>query len=169
MSRYEPVPEQVTTMIDEVKDTKFMELAGSQIMTIFDTDKKMTGGRLVIARIKKMNDELKFFAMDDMGITYDYAIFIDKQVWDVLDDRDRERIIFHELCHCEVDFGKKNPYGIKDHEIQGFYAEAEYNADDERWSERVGLVAQSVHDPEAETPVPEGEQEVQKYGGVAQR
>lgn len=150
MSRYEPVPEQVVSLVDRIKDEKFPQLDGANFMTIFDMNKKMTGGRIVIARIKKMNDELKFFAMNDNGFTYDYAIFIDKVVWETLDERDKERIIFHELCHCEVDFDKKTPYNIKDHEIQGFYDEADYNSDDERWSERVGLIAQSVHDPNAE-------------------
>ncbi len=152
MSRYEPVPEQVVTLVDDVKDKEFPELDGAMFMSIFDMKKKAVGGRIVIARIKKMNDELKFFAMNDVGITYDYAIFIDKAVWDVLDERDKERVIFHELNHCEVDFDKKVPYGIKDHEIQGFYSEADYNADDNRWSERVSVIAQSVHDPEAEAP-----------------
>ena len=152
MSRYEPVPEQVNSLVEDVKSKEFPHLDGSMIMTIFDNKKKSVGGRIVIARIKKMNDELKFFAMNDMGLTYDYAIFIDRMVWDALDERDKERIIFHELCHCDVDFDKSSVYNVRDHEIQGFYDEADYNADDARWSERISVVAQSVHDPEAEVP-----------------
>lgn len=148
-TRYKPVPEQVNILVEEVKSEEFPQLDGANIMSVFDTKKKVSSGRIVIARIKKMNDELKFFAMDDMGITPDYVIFFDMEVWNALEHiRDKERIVYHELCHTEVDFDKTNPYGIKDHEIQGFYDEVSYNNDDERWSERVGLIAQSVHDPE---------------------
>lgn len=148
MSRYEPVPSDVESIVEEMKTKRFSNLDSAYIMVIFDNKKKVSNGRHVIARIKKMNDELKFFAMNDAGFTYDYAMFIDKNIWMVLDDRDKERIIFHELSHCEVDFEKSNPYGIKDHEIQGFYDEADYNIDDLRWSERIGVIATAVYDPE---------------------
>lgn len=148
--RFEPVPEQVVRLCEDVCLVKFPNLDGARIMYIFDTKRKVSGGRLTFARIKKLNDELKFLAMNDDGITYDYIVFIDKKIWDALEDPDRRRIIYHEFCHCEVDFEKLNPYGIRDHEIQGFYDEADYNADDPRWSERLSLIAESVYDPENE-------------------
>jgi predicted metallopeptidase len=148
MCRYEPVPVQVESVVDNVKENNFPNLMGANIMSIFDTKKKVQSGKISVARIKKTNDELKFFAMNNDGVTYDYMLFIDKAVFEVLSDRDKERVIYHELCHCDVNFDKKCQYGIKDHEIQGFYDEVDYNSDDSRWSERVADVADSVYDTE---------------------
>lgn len=148
MCRFEAVPEQVDTLVSKIKDDMFPQLEGARIMCIFDNKKKKAGGKLVIARIKKFNDELKFLAMNDLGITYDYAIFIDHQVWDNLVDRDKNRIIFHELLHTDVNYGKDDPWKLRDHEIQGFYDEIDYNADDPQWAERLFSIAESVHDKE---------------------
>lgn len=157
-TRYEEVGFQVEEMVERIAIDKFPELEGAHIKVIFDLKKKTKDGRIVVARIKKMNDELKFLAMTEEGLEYDYMIFIDKQVWDCLEDRDRERVIFHELCHTQVDTGKECPYNIKDHEIQGFHAETEYNADDPRWAERIHVICQSVHDPENNAPPSEKEE-----------
>lgn len=144
--RYEPVPENTIELCENVRLKNFINLDGARIMYIFDNKKKVSGGRIVIARIKKMNDEMKFFTMSDSGLTYDYCMFIDKSIWSELDKRDRQRIAFHEFCHCEVNMDKKNPYGIRDHEIQGFYDELDYNEDDSRWSERLGIISDSIYD-----------------------
>lgn len=146
--RFEAVPQQVIDLCEDIRLKYFINLDGSRTLYIFDTKKKVAGGRIVFAWIKKLNDELKFLAMNDAGITYDYVMFFNKDIWDALDDTDRRRIIYHEFCHTEVDFEKVNPYGIKDHEIQGFYSEADYNADDPRWAERISVIAASIYDPE---------------------
>jgi len=144
-TRYEVAPDWVTDIALDIKNDEFPHLDGANILVVMDTKKKLSGGRIVVARIKKMNDELKFFTMNDMGIEYDYVIFIDKIIFNELDQFDRKRIIYHELCHTDVDHEKKNPYGIKDHEIQGFYDEISYNEDDPRWSERVSEMASSIY------------------------
>jgi len=144
--RYEDAVDEVVNRVEGVKSEEFPNLDGANIMVVMDTQKKVSSGKYVIARIKKMNDELKFFTANDMGLTYDYVMFIDKVIFDALDTDDQRRVIYHELCHCEVDQSKKSPYGIKDHEIQGFYDEASYNEDDPRWSERVGDIAESIYD-----------------------
>ena len=146
--RYSPVDEQTQNMAHTILVTEFPHLVGANVLYVFDTKKKMSNGRIVVARIKKMNDEMKFLAMNTDGESYDYVMYIDKNIWDVLDERDKNRIIFHEFCHCDVDMDKKNPYGIKGHEVEGFYAEESFNNDDTRWAERVGLVAESVYDEE---------------------
>jgi hypothetical protein len=95
-----------------------------------------------------MNDELKFMAMNDSGMTYDYVMYIDKNVWYSLSEDDQKRVAFHEFCHCAVDFEKKNPYGLRGHAIETFYEEIENSKDDPYWRERVSNIAESVHDPE---------------------
>lgn len=147
--RYEPVSNDVVNFCEEVKNDNFEYLHNATILYVFDNKKKASKGRICIARIKTLNEELKFYAMNnEFGDTFDYAMFIDKQVWNVIKEIDRKRIIYHEFCHCDVNSEKTNVYGLKDHEIQGFYDEAIYNADDKHWHERVSVIAESVHDPE---------------------
>lgn len=146
--RFEDGPKDIYDIINKLIDERFPELEASKFIVLFDNKKRKAGGRYVIGRIKKTNDELKVLSLDDDGIAPDYIMFIDKNVYEVLDDKDKERVIFHELCHTEVNFDSDNQYRIKDHEIQSFYAEIEFNSDDQRWAERVGTIAESVYDPE---------------------
>lgn len=147
--RFEDVPQQINDFVETVKNDNFPELDAAIILVLFDTKKRKSGGRYVIGRIKKANDEVRVMAADSNGISPDYVMFLDKQIWDVLDDRDQERIVKHELYHCETNFeSDTNQYKICDHEIQTFYAEIEENQDDSRWVERVSVIAESVYDSE---------------------
>ena len=143
--RYEPVPSDVEKFCDNVRYARFPELEGINILYIFDNKKSTSNGKITIAKIKKMNDEMKFLAMANSGLTYEYAIYIDKSIWFNLTDSDKERVIFHEFCHCDVDFEKKNPYGLRGHEIEGFYDEIE-DDNDLKWKERVALIAEHVYE-----------------------
>jgi hypothetical protein len=145
--RFEDVTSDVERLVAKLIDEQFPALEGAVIKVLFDTKKRKAGGRYVIGRIKKANDEMKALAANEDGVPPDYVLFLDKNVWQVIDDRDKERVIFHELNHCEVKFDSENQYRIKDHEIQGFYSETDFNADDIRWSERLGAVAEHVYDP----------------------
>ncbi len=148
--RFEECDTSVYDSLHKIIGDSFPELEAAIFIVLFDNKKRKSGGRYVIGRIKKANDELKALSMDKDGVMPDYILFLDKTIYDVLDDRDKDRIIFHELCHTEVVIDSDNQYRIKDHEIQSFYAEIDYNNDDARWSERVSIIAESVYDPENE-------------------
>jgi len=145
--RFEDVTSDVEQNVQTIINDQFPALEGSVIKILYDTKKRKSAGRFIIARIKKANDEMKILAMNENGVPPDYIMFIDKQVFQELNDRDKERIIYHELCHCEVDFNSDNQYKIKDHEIQGFYSEIDYNKDDDRWAERISAIAESIYNP----------------------
>jgi hypothetical protein len=149
--RYEPVPQDVIDFCEKVKKDNFDHLIGANFLYVFDTKKKTANGAIVFARVKLLNDEMKFLAMDDDGITYDYIMYIDKNIWNALasdDHNERKRIIFHEFCHCVVDFEKKKPYGLRGHTIESFHEEIKDSQDDPFWKERISVVAESVYDPE---------------------
>ena len=158
--RFEAVPQQIVDFCENVRLNHFVHLDGARVMYVFDTKKTMKSGRVTFARIKKTSDELKYLSMNDDGTTYDYIMTFDKLLWDGFEEIDRKRLIYHEFCHCEVDFDKANPYCIKDHEIQGFYDEMIYNADDPRWVERLSVLADALYDPENEAPAPTDEEDV---------
>jgi len=143
--RYEPVGNDNINFCETIKDSYFPQLIGAEVMYVFDTKGKKSKGKYVCAWIKKMNDEMKFLSMTNDGKVYEYCIFIDKSIWQNLDDDDKKRVIYHEFCHTDVNHDKKNPYGIKDHEIQGFYDEQNVDFYDPRWNERIYLIAESIY------------------------
>jgi len=140
--RFEEATEDVYNLLHKIIDEHFVELRTAVFLVMFDLKKRVSKGKYVIARIKKTNDELKAFTMDDNGVPADYIMFIDKNIYTNIDERDKERIIFHELCHCDVG---EETFNIKDHEIQGFYAEIDFNSDDTRWSERLLTIADHLY------------------------
>lgn len=147
-TRFEDTPQDVIDFVSNVQEKYFPNLSTAIIKIFFDVKKRKSEGKFVLARIKKANDEIKILAMNDDGSMPDYLLFIDKNVWQNISDTDKEKLIYHEFCHCEVDFEKENPYMIKGHEIQTFYDEIEFVRDDPRWIERVGAIASHVYDPD---------------------
>jgi hypothetical protein len=152
MSRFEDAPMQTSGFVEKVASEHFPALHGALLKVMYDNKKRKSGGRFVFARIKKTNDELKAFAIDENGNPYDYVMFLDHLLWDALSEKDRERLVHHELCHCLVDPDSNDQFKIQDHEIQTFYAEIEFVRDDPRWLERVTAICESVYDPDAEVP-----------------
>ena len=151
MSRFEDAPLQVVEFVEKVVEDEFPALQTALFKVMFDTKKRKSGGRYVFARIKKTNDELKAFAVTEAGQPYDYVMFLDKLLWEGIEDADRKRLVFHELCHCVTDFeSNADQYKIQDHEIQTFYAEIEFTSDDPRWVERVSLICESLYDPDSD-------------------
>ncbi len=145
--RFEDVGNQYYLLMEEVIAKEHRHLAEASICILFDMQKRKTGDKYVLGRIKATNDELKAFAVSDDGIMYDYIMFLDKEVCLRVSDEDIKSLMYHELCHCKVTEGA-NPYKIQGHEIETFYSEIERNKDNPRWSERMVTIAASVHDPE---------------------
>ena len=146
--RFEDVTNDVIKIVDDMVNEKFPELRTANITVLFDTKKRKSGGRFIIGRIKKANDEIKALATDQNGIAPDYVLFLDKMVFLALEDIDKKRVIKHELYHTDYDSEVENPYKIKDHEIQTFYSEIEDNKDDPRWVERISTIADHIYDPD---------------------
>lgn len=152
--RYEDVSEEVVELFNTVRKNDFPELVNAHFKLIYSTKKSKSAGRYIVARIRKLNELARFFTSDvetgDDG--FDYCIEIDKNIWEKLDPADRYRIIRHELYHCEVNFDKKIPYGLRGHEVETFYDEIEaeqHKNGDPKWNERIGYIAESVYDPDS--------------------
>ncbi len=149
MSRFENVDQETVDFVKEIIGKDFERLVNAKIKILFDTKKRKSGGNYTLGRMQKANDLIRTLTFDeteDEG--YDYILYLDKVVWSNIDEKDKERLVRHELCHCEVDFEKDSPYGLKDHEITDFYSEIEYNKDDPRWAERIAVVAEQIYEDE---------------------
>jgi len=145
--RYENVDPLVQEVVNKVMDDHFENLTGAKIKTIFDTKKRTHGGKFVLGRMQKCNDLIKYLTDDDRVSPegYDFLLYLDKNIYEAMDEENRIRLIFHELCHCGVDFDRTDPYYIVPHDVETFYAEIEMNSDNLRWYEGMSAVAESVY------------------------
>jgi hypothetical protein len=151
--RYEEVTEGVLTSLAAVRAECFPELRNAKIKVLFDLKKRRTGGRIVLARILKTNDLIRHLTKDEAEVMegYDYIITFDKKCWVHSSDKDRLRILRHELRHTFFDIeSEKDPYKLLSHSITDFYEEVELNRDDPRWRERVGTLTEDIYEQEKE-------------------
>lgn len=149
--RFEEADQHTIDFVNQIiTDDSFINLNGAKIKILFDQKKRKSGSKYVLGRMQKANDLIRTLTREDDTAEegYDYILYLDMAVWESIDDADKKRLVRHELCHCDVDFDKSNPYAIKDHEITDFYSEIEYNRDDPRWAERLVTIAESIYEDE---------------------
>lgn len=152
--RFEEAPDEVYEIMNVVREANFPELAGCNVKVVFDLKKRMSGGKLVLGSLQKPNELLRFFTIDEVGNDegYDYLMRVDKKAWtEIMTAEDKKRLLRHELRHSDVDFDSTNPYKIRGHSIEDFYSEIPLNADEPRWSERVGQATLSSYEIERGT------------------
>ncbi len=148
-SRFEDASEELKSILDEVIEESFPILEGAAVKPIFDTKKRKSGGEYTLAQIHKCSEIQKHLSADNMRPNgYDYFVYVDKNVWNEIPRSDRKRLLFHELCHTDVDFERKDPYKTRNHTITGFHEEIEYNKDDPEWGERLSNIASSIYEKE---------------------
>lgn len=147
MSRYEDVSEGLITQAQDIINRYFPELINAKIKILFDLKRRKYQGTTTFARISSANDLVRHFTADEINSEgVDYVLYLDKNIWENIEEPDRIRIIRHELQHCQVDPEAKEPYKTRKHELEDFYDEIEFNKDDPRWKERVFVIAESVYD-----------------------
>lgn len=98
-----------------------------------------------IGKCIKANKELKYFTQ------IDYIIEISKDVWDQIDDKAREIIIYHELLHILLKINREGKLTTKilDHDIKDFSTIIKkYGVD---WFKKFKITVSSIRDlaPEA--------------------
>ena len=140
--RFEEVSDSVYQVFNEVRTQFFPELNNANILLIFDTKKRVSKGKVVLASIKKVTDLQRFLTINESGSIdgFDYMLIIDKKAWQIAEDDDKVRILRHELRHTVVDDSDK-PFKLRGHSLEDFYSEIDLNMDKPRWAEQlVGIV-----------------------------
>lgn len=161
MLRFEDAPEWVINLVDRVQRETFPELAQAKIKIIFDLKKRKSRGAYILARIQKTSELLRFLTVEDSNSEngFDYFIYLDKMVFESIEEEDRVRIIRHELRHTFFDIEAKSgsPYKTVGHDYEDFYQEMEINKADPKWRQRCAAVADSLYEREEyEGPVDDG-------------
>jgi hypothetical protein len=150
--RYEAVTEEVQSLVKQIIEGHFPELAGAKILCIFDTKKKMSKGKFILAQIKKINELEKYLTLDDAGDLdgFDYFVFINKVAWYLADPQDKIRIIRHEFRHTNVDNDSDKPYKLQPHDLEDFFAEVRLNRENPKWASELAAKALAVYGENSE-------------------
>ena len=148
--RYEKVNQDVYGLLTKVVDENFDELHDVNFEVVFDTKKKTKGGRIVAAYIKKVNDLISYLSAND----FEYMIFLDKKIWEAIEEPDKYRLFRHELYHVFIDARDEDvKYNLKDHDFEAFKAEIEIESregGDQLWQERIYVIADAIYNKDEE-------------------
>jgi hypothetical protein len=153
MSRFTDVDPDTKKMINEIISKDFTHLTQAKIKMVFDQKKRKSGGRYQLGKMQKSNDLIRYLtsreALDPEG--FDYLMFIDENVFEVLDQLDKVRLVRHLLQYADIDFEAEKPYKIRKEEVITWYDELEYNKDDPKWFERLEVIAESIYNQDEDT------------------
>jgi len=148
--RYEDANESLVEVYLKVAEERFpTTCANLNIKLMFDTKKRVSRGKLCLASIEIANDKIKYFTKHEVEVGgYDYVLTVDKKVWELANEKDKERLISHELRHVFIaEDGKKK---IAPHDVEDFAFEMELNKDDPDWSRKLATLATDIYDQEKE-------------------
>ena len=150
MGRFEDVDSGVMDLLHETMQEFFPELRNVRIKCLYDTKKRMAGGKIVLGRIQKTNDLLRHLTVEESRSDdgYDCIMYLDRLAWTSIGRPDRVRLMRHELRH--IDLSETGSIKIIDHTITDFYEEVSLNEDDPRWRERVATLTADIYEQEKE-------------------
>jgi len=144
MSRYYEADGVTRTLFTQVREERFEGLEGAKIKLIMNLKPKIDKlrGAMVFASIKPTNEVEKYLTEQESG--YDYFVFINGLVWDLADERNKKRILSHELRHCFID--ENGNYKVIRHDIEDFFAEVQLNKDDPMWGQALSTIAMAKYE-----------------------
>ena len=149
MSRYTDVNDDVVEKFLHVLETRFPSLIQLKTKLIFNNKRKVEKGDMVLATVESANDRMRYLSKDDVAIEgYDLLIILDSKAWGLANDKDKERIISHELRHVFIDEGGK--VKLLPHDISDFRAEVAINKDDPDWKFKLATLTNDVYEQEKE-------------------
>lgn len=149
MIRYEDADENLVSVFLEVMEDRFPNLQQFNFKLVYDLKKRVKNGKTVLANIELASSKIKYFSQDkEVSEGYDYVIFIDQKAWSSASDKDKKRLISHELRHVFID-EKGNPK-VVGHEIEDFYIEIKLNEDDPEWGVKLNRLVTDIYEQEKE-------------------
>lgn len=153
MKKYEDVENDVVELFEKVVDEyHFNNVADARFKLVYRNKKKGSRNFITIAEICSTSEMVRFLTSKEVEDGYDYIIIIDKNIWEALDEKDRIRVLRHELRHCDVVVNDKTgtiTYGTRKHTVEDFYEDIEIEAQpdgDSRWKERISATAESIYE-----------------------
>lgn len=147
--RYEEADDSLINVFSSVLESRFPQYSYLNFKLVYDLKRRTKNGNLILANIELASPKIKFFSQDKKAEEgYDYVLFIDKCAWELASDKDKHRLISHELRHVFIDeLGRPKIVG---HELEDFYAELELNKDDPEWVRKLSILVMDVYEQEKE-------------------
>jgi hypothetical protein len=132
--------------MESVRKQHFPYLDSATIKVLFDTKKRKKGGKIVLGRMLKANDLIRRLTDDLAEEGCDYIMFLDQVVFENIPDKDKVRLVRHELRHCLVVGTEEKPkYKLVPHDIEDFEVEIKLNADNVGWASKAAQVAIDIY------------------------
>jgi len=147
--RYEGANEKVTEVDLNVAEERFPNTcANLNIKLMFDTKRRVSRGKLVLASVEVASEKVKYFTKHEveLGSTVDYVLTVDSKVWEVANAEDKKRLISHELRHVFID--EKDNRKLLPHDIEDFAVEVALNTDNPNWAGNLGQIVSDVYEQE---------------------
>lgn len=149
MSRFTEVTDEVVEVFLKVLGDRFPSLGQLKIKLVFDTKRRIKEGKICLANVELANEKIKFFSKDDVAIEgYDVVVTFDRKAWELANDKDRTRLISHELRHVLID--EKGKLKLIPHDVSDFRIEQKLNEDDPDWSFRLSTLINDIYEQEKE-------------------
>jgi len=153
MGRFTDIDDNVAEVFLKVVAERFPVLGQLKVKLVFDTKKRVKQGELCLAMTELANDKIKYFSKDDIAIEgYDIVITFDKKAWELASEKDRIRIMSHELRHIFID--EKGKIRLIPHDVSDFRIEQKLNEDDPDWGFRLAALLDAVYEQEKEMDKP---------------
>jgi len=153
MVRFVEADESVVEVYIKAMEQRFPSLAQLKIKLIFDTKRRINQGKIALAMVELANDKIKFFSKDKIAVGgYDIIIIFDMKAWELSDDKNRMRIMSHELRHILID--EKGKLKLIPHDISDFREEQRLNVDDPDWGLKLSILVNDIYEQEKEMVKP---------------
>ena len=149
--RYEEVSKDVIGVSNQIIKEKFPALKDAKIKYLFDTKMAMKEGMIILGYCRKTNDLIRHLTKDEAETYegFDFIITLDKEAWGVMGEKDRIRLVRHELRHAvylkSEEEGEENTCYILPHDLSDFSAEVEINTDDPIWAQRISGIIEVIY------------------------
>ena len=153
MIRFEDISNEVINLANNIQEELFPELINVKIKYLFDLKKRTSGGKIPLGRCQKTDELVKYFSVEEARDAdgYQYIITLDKIAWDSIEEKDKIKLLRHELRHVLVfEKEEKTVYKIYPHNIEDFVEEIELNQDDPRWSLRIATLIADIYEQREE-------------------
>lgn len=145
--KYFDCGETVKQAYEEVLETHFKSdpsIREAKIRFIYYSKQKKQRGNVIFAYMHKPSDFESYLdsRSDKNGEPANYFMFIDYYVWNNIDKEYRLRLMRHELRHIDIDYDKNGDlvFGLKDHDVQDFEVDMDYELNQENGDPKWGKV-----------------------------
>lgn len=135
MSQFRKADSTVYSVFLDMIEKTFPELTGYSFGLLYREKIKKSKGGVVLAEVCRPGKLLSYFAKNDAGKPFDFLIVVDEMVWVCASEKDRIRIMRHELRHIHI--SDKGAIMLRGHDFQDFYVEVDLNADDPSWAQKL--------------------------------